>query len=80
MDRGARAPKGFRGKAEFAVLREAIETLVLSWTLVIGAKAGPRRVYTIGKNLFSTGGRAREGGKAVGITPASLRNGFSPRR
>ena len=60
-------------------LREAIETLVSSWTLVIGAEASPRRVYTVGENLFSTGGRAREGGKAVGIPPASPRSGFSPR-
>ena len=61
-------------------LREAIETFVSSWTLVIGATASPRRVYTMGENLFSTGGRAREGGKAVAGHPGSPRSGFSPRR
>ena len=63
---------GWTPKSARSGLREAIETLVSSWTLVIGAKAGPRRVYTIGENLFSTGGRAREGGKAAVIPPGSV--------
>ena len=36
----------------------------------------PRRVYTIGENLFSTGGRAREGGKAAGARPGFCRSGL----
>ena len=64
VGRGSRGREGLGIglRPEAGGLREAIETLVSSWTLVIGAKAGPRRDLYDGREFILDQGGSSRGG------------------